>query len=440
MARTRHSAIVSNSNKNNTVPGNNNGKKHKTVKKNKDALLSLDVDKEVCCDSDKCKSCHNAFLTDDKCLGCILCATWIHVACAGMSDEQYHVIVSLGDSVEYFCPSCNAHKQNFISSFKTKSDVVNTVSENNVSERLAKLEDTVLSLIDTVKSASTRNNHVDANSKPLSYSEMVKLKSSTEFPQPSQTDAADASQNNKPSVTAPVMKQQRPALFLLGCTTDVVSDRTTFLEKFAKLFPKCKIVGTYRKASGTIVLYFNDVVNKERVLREWESHYFGTATKVVDPAKRNTNSNLSVVVKNVPKHISEASLLNYITEEYPTCVAVTRFNKKGDLLPIIKADFKSMDDKVKIVNDGFFVENIFLKAENFTVLATPIRCFNCQRFGHVSQNCKHPTRCVKCGGNHRHKDCNADEVKCCGCGAGHLSSDKKCAAFLEVLRKLNVNV
>jgi hypothetical protein len=34
------------------------------------------------------------------------------------------------------------------------------------------------------------------------------------------------------------------------------------------------------------------------------------------------------------------------------------------------------------------------------------QCYNCQRSGHISENCRQPLRCMWCGGSHIHKECS----------------------------------
>lgn len=397
---------------------------------------NLDSDVLLACKpTDLCFTCSRDFSDSANCICCFICESWFHTKCVGINKKQYDAITGLGTSIEWFCPSCRENKHTFAQKNVPGIVGLDRSTDVSVSDRLAKLENTVLSLVEVVKDVRNEKHSTHTEKIPLSYNQVLKIKSATNC-----TSHTEDGVNEKTVVNSlNKSKRRHPALFLLGCPADVISDRTTFLEKFSTLFPKCKIVGTYRKPSGTIVLYFDDVVNKDRVSKEWQSHYFGTSTRVVDPTNRPSNDrNLSVVVKNVPKHLSEASILNSISVDYHSCVSVTRFNKNNMILPIIKADFTAATDRDKIIHEGFFIENIFLKAELYTVLASPIRCFNCQRFGHISQNCKHSIRCVKCTGNHKHKDCSAAEVKCCGCGGKHLSSDRKCPSFLEVLQKLNV--
>lgn len=90
------------------------------------------------------------------------------------------------------------------------------------------------------------------------------------------------------------------------------------------------------------------------------------------------------------------------------------------------------------------------------------QCFNCQRFGHVANNCGMPYRCVKCGGDHGPAKCKIPskgqftpkkvittdpatgavvekpefEVHCINCKTdGHTASSKNCPKRLAFIAK-----
>lgn len=56
----------------------------------------------------------------------------------------------------------------------------------------------------------------------------------------------------------------------------------------------------------------------------------------------------------------------------------------------------------------------------------PMRCYNCQRFGHTAKICKGRRRCARCGGNHEYGQCDHDQPKCCNCGGNHSVSYGGC--------------
>lgn len=50
----------------------------------------------------------------------------------------------------------------------------------------------------------------------------------------------------------------------------------------------------------------------------------------------------------------------------------------------------------------------------------PLRCYKCQRYGHIAVTCKGKQRCAKCGEDHRFEECGVNvQPKCCNCGGQH---------------------
>ena len=64
-------------------------------------------------------------------------------------------------------------------------------------------------------------------------------------------------------------------------------------------------------------------------------------------------------------------------------------------------------------------------------IPNPLRCYNCQRYGHGASRCKHAKVCAKCGlGGHEYDNCT-NEPQCVNCPGHHPSSYKKCPQWLE---------
>lgn len=61
----------------------------------------------------------------------------------------------------------------------------------------------------------------------------------------------------------------------------------------------------------------------------------------------------------------------------------------------------------------------------------PMRCYNCQRFGHTAITCKGRRRCARCGEDHEYGHCNHEQPKCCNCGGSHSVAYGGC----EVMRR-----
>ena len=73
-------------------------------------------------------------------------------------------------------------------------------------------------------------------------------------------------------------------------------------------------------------------------------------------------------------------------------------------------------------------------------IPNPRRCFKCQRYGHVSKNCKRPAACAKCSSSvhtHSRDDPCSLPAHCVNCGAAHAAFDKTCPKWIlekEVMR------
>jgi len=59
---------------------------------------------------------------------------------------------------------------------------------------------------------------------------------------------------------------------------------------------------------------------------------------------------------------------------------------------------------------------------------SPMRCFKCQKFGHMSQRCKAAELCPKCG-DKKHEDGCTVSPKCVNCGGSHASSSRDCPVY-----------
>jgi len=82
---------------------------------------------------------------------------------------------------------------------------------------------------------------------------------------------------------------------------------------------------------------------------------------------------------------------------------------------------KSLPKKVTL---GFLSYNV-------KYIPKPMRCYNCQRFGHTAKVCKGRRRCARCGEDHEYGQCNHEQLKCCNCGGNHSVAYGGC----EVMKK-----
>ncbi|XP_027895304.1 uncharacterized protein LOC114158190 [Xiphophorus couchianus] len=83
----------------------------------------------------------------------------------------------------------------------------------------------------------------------------------------------------------------------------------------------------------------------------------------------------------------------------------------GSLSILIDFEGKELPQNVKIGYLSFQVR---------PYIPPPLRCFKCQRYGHIAAACKGKQRCPKCGEDHKLEECKEEaQEKCCNCGGQH---------------------
>ena len=60
----------------------------------------------------------------------------------------------------------------------------------------------------------------------------------------------------------------------------------------------------------------------------------------------------------------------------------------------------------------------------------PMRCYNCNKFGHTSQRFKVAPKCQWCGKDEHEGGCDGPK-KCSNCSGSHASSDKECPVWIK---------
>ena len=150
---------------------------------------------------------------------------------------------------------------------------------------------------------------------------------------------------------------------------------------------------------------------------------------VTATAHRTLNTSKGVV-KDYHKDLffmSDEDILNELSEQGVTDVSRFFLKKDGQNIKtntlFITFNTPTAPKELKI---GYYIVKVQMYVPN------PLRCFNCQKFGHSKKFCKNPLACWKCGSEgHDGSECTAETTCCLNCKGDHCASSKSCPIWIQ---------
>lgn len=100
--------------------------------------------------------------------------------------------------------------------------------------------------------------------------------------------------------------------------------------------------------------------------------------------------------------------------------------RKGD--QIIKTGTHILTFNLHELPDRLFVGYLSVSVDRY--VPNPLRCYNCQKFGHGAAGCKNRTVCCNCGEDGHEPVCTRP-LKCCKCSGNHAASSKECPLWIK---------
>ncbi len=316
-------------------------------------------------------------------ISCTECGQWWHDNCAGLNktDLDKH---RLNPSAEFKCPSC----------------VVKLIRNPIVCNLLIK------SLRDNTLSTNQNQDH----SPPTSA----------------------------PSTDEPLQSSEGENILIIDGITNPNDflDSGSIKREIGRCKPSLTVKHAYSLAGGGIALHLPSTDAKTQANTPWPTDAFGKSKiSIHEPNKNQPLTTL--VVKDVNCNIPEGEIQTDLENTYQTKVEVKRFwsNRSNNPLPLVKVKVSRDLYQRALINGLKFKGKVYdcKPKQNYKV----IRCYNCQRFGHISKTCRHLSKCRVCAEHHdNHTPTCCGQPKCVNCEGKHPSYSIQCPTFKLVVQKL----
>lgn len=185
--------------------------------------------------------------------------------------------------------------------------------------------------------------------------------------------------------------------------------------------------------SGNIMVQLAETEAVQVVINYWDGSLFGgsKARKTIAPPQK-----MHGVMKGVPVTIGDKLILGDLHHQGYSNIVIKRIKKGNSSTMAVKVTFESVEDLRKAIKDDLTIQHIITRVEKMSL--KPMRCYNCQRYGHMAGQCQGAKICAVCAEsyNDSHDFCSNDK-KCTNCGKAHTSRDRNCPKYKRIYNRLN---
>ena len=183
--------------------------------------------------------------------------------------------------------------------------------------------------------------------------------------------------------------------------------------KFATIKDKCLIIAT------------DDAATHNILSGTWQSDAFEKGlSPYAKPPTPEKKRPLVIRGVHLELDLQDQELIDQLAEQGLASPTRILAKNRGDApTSFVKVEATTHDAFVNAINNRVKIGFSNHRAEAANSLT---QCFNCQKVGHTSKDCANQLTCLKCGGKHRHKECQAKEPKCANCKQAHVACYRRC--------------
>lgn len=330
---------------------------------------------------------------------CSKCCSWWHINCAGISIEDSLKLDKY--NLKYTCAFCVLSGLNSVSK-NISSPVVDNFSSHKVEKKIDQLI--------SVASILTE--------------EISKSKSQNSATKPDKLDLTSTTHCSRDSIIV-VDNIPEPKEF---------QNSQQLKKELHKHNISKEIDLAYSLANGGISLHTKDQESAEKLLENWPEEAFGGSTKPHLP--RNSEDTINAYIRSIPVSVSNKVVEKSLSDSNFSTLKVHRllYSDTHRPMPIIRVTFKDHISYLNAINSsGITIPGVkksvrFCPERKYRIT----RCYNCNKFGHISRTCKCNFSCSNCGSEDCQESICRKPPTCSNCGQGHKASSSQCPIFIEL--------
>ena len=165
--------------------------------------------------------------------------------------------------------------------------------------------------------------------------------------------------------------------------------------------------------------------------------FFGVPVEVTE--HKTLNSSKGIIRERILRTETEENILEYLKPQGVTHVKRFKIKKNGEL---VNTNTLLLTFNTVVAPQTLKIFYQIIPVDLY--VPKPLRCFNCQKFGHHESNCPSDegSVCQRCGaGNHDHLSSQCrNPPKCVNCSGNHMSRSSDCEVWKKEKEVMKIKV
>jgi len=188
-----------------------------------------------------------------------------------------------------------------------------------------------------------------------------------------------------------------------------------------------KIDFAYSLAKGGVAIHTQSKEDRNYLIDALPAESFGGGIKH-SPIGRGQQT---AYIKNIDTSVNVRKITVIFSEKGIELSYIRRLTKRYTGKPVQVVKVKCAEEVFgKLMSTKLVINNKTCVIEKERSVKV-IRCFHCQRFGHIARNCKNCVKCEFCAESHQIYETCLRDVCCANCSGHHPASSSQCPVYLQ---------
>jgi len=356
---------------------------------------------------------------------CDCCKRWFHANCGGLTPSQYNKTDK--GNIWLKCIVCCLQQLLLVDGEVSNSDDNFTTRVFEAAQKRSKNKGSLNRLSTSVSVLSTGNSPDHSELQHTHKDDKVQVTGTVDVTCHSIIDASipeELTENKEVSVSCTSDVDNILVIDSIANAEEFSSSRR-ILKEVHNFFPEIKVNFAYSLANGGVAIHTSSKSDRDLLLEQLPSEAFSGGKRHPPKARSST----AVFIKGVDTSVDVSCVIDRLKQKGIDIVESRRFVNRytGKPTQVVKV-YCSKQSVDLLLDTKLVINEKVCKIERESPVRV-IRCFNCQRLGHLSKHCTNERRCEICAESHGDKDKCSGLVHCVNCRGNHRASSSQCPVY-----------